>query len=99
MRWGRESVTKDETVLAWYIDFLQRQMILLNSLIEVESHSKWALVALVETMQRYFTVGEKQDQTEAESHRAKVKDILELLCEIDPKHVNRYRYLDANSGV
>lgn len=69
-------------------------MELLNSLIEVESHSKWALVALVETMQRSLSV--VGDAMESVSHRAKIRETLIFLCEIDAKHANRYRFLNYN---
>ena len=84
-------------MILWYTDFLLRQIGLLNSLIEVESHSKWALVALVETTQRYISVCPQREQAGAESHHTRIKDILHLLCEIDSKHINRYRYLGANN--
>jgi hypothetical protein len=86
--------------MAWYQEFLLRQLDLLNSLVEVESSSKWALVALVETMQRHLSVIPSEPSSEQaagiETHRAKIAELLQLLCEIDSKHANRYRYLSLN---
>lgn len=93
MRWGYESSNVDESVLSWFTDFLVRQIELLNSLIEVESRSKWALVAVVETMQRYLSVVVEDDNTA--QYCTKIKEVLLFLCEIDAKHINRYRYLGA----
>ena len=88
-----ESAENDSTVSEWYNDFLQNQIALLESLLEVESRSKWALVALVETMQRHLAVRPAGEDSAAET--VKIKASLQLLCEIDTKHINRYIYLGA----
>ena len=85
---------EDSDIKEWYKDFLNRQIELLDSLIEMESTTKWGHVALVETLQRLLVIiADCSNADVVTAQREKLKNSLQYLCEIDPRHSIRYHYM------
>ena len=93
LSWAQTTVDKKELPLEAFTEFLNRLLLLLNGVVEVEINCKWALVTLCEVI-RVITSIRKDIHLISDDILAQRRlDILKRLCELDSKHNQRYRYL------
>ncbi len=73
-------------------NLLQGQVGMVEELLQVEPDCKLAKIALTHIMELFIRRSEEGCEV-ADSYRDRRQEALELLCETDKMHVNRYRYL------
>ena len=86
-----------------WMKLLNSQITVMESLLEVEVTSKWAMTSLSMMLELLLKVLCSKDQLEGDSDTSVSQSIQELdekrqtllskLCQVDPFHVNRYKYL------
>ena len=92
--WARKQVAQQVVGVEWYIELLERQVNLIEDLLTVEETSKWALVSLSELLGLLVTAkSTTPDSSNLEAHVARRNQVLNILCEIDAVHAQRYHYL------
>jgi geranylgeranyl transferase type-2 subunit alpha len=95
-----QSSLRDDSVddLIWLFgEVLPRQLEVVRNLLTIEPNSKWAMNSLSAMLDARILLGGKlgldRYSVEMLEHANERRKILEKLCEIDPNHINRYKYL------
>ena len=88
----------------WFRSVLDQQISVMRGLLEVEANSKWAMSALTMMLELVlkFHYEDRSNGIFSDSSGSTVgaideerQQILLFLCEVDPYHVNRYKYLQG----
>lgn len=94
------SSSVDLSVVEWYSSMLKEQVDMMKGLLEVEEKCHWVMTCLVSLYLRILQVSplikSDVDNDSAETSGA-IKELLLRLCEVDPAHINRYKYLLKNN--
>ena len=99
LTWLQSSLPDDSVDdLIWLFgDVLPRQLEVVRNLLTIEPNSKWAMNSLSAMLDARILLGGKLglDRYSGEmlDHASERKKLLERLCEIDPNHINRYKFL------
>ncbi len=95
MRLAQNSVAKHILETDALNKFLQKLLRIVDELLAVESTCKWLLVAFCELIKALQVSALLPNQDEAVEWNRRRLETLKKLCEIDQKHVQRYKYMIA----
>jgi geranylgeranyl transferase type-2 subunit alpha len=98
--WAFENVKGDD--VDWLHDVLLRQIQIMRELSSIENESKWTLLTLAALILRYIKLKSGQILTVEHTEELNIMrneriDILNILCELDAIHKNRYIFLISNT--
>lgn len=95
--WSLTKYEESAKDLASFVEFLEKQISVVQALLEIEPGSRWAMNSLVFLLEILEQVRGKALSVEmARSTEESVlmrKVLLEKLVEVDPNHKNRYSYI------
>jgi geranylgeranyl transferase type-2 subunit alpha len=95
--WALKQFQEQQEDLQIYISSLEKQIVIVNSLLEIEPTSRWAmnsLIFLISQLQSTLSANQTfLSPTNMTDYLQKRRQLLEDLCSIDAIHTNRYRYL------
>lgn len=87
----RQKVRENQASMSLFKQILVKQIELIESLLELEDKCKLAMTALVDTIGFLLDVEDSNDDNSV--YRQRRVSLIHTLSEIDPMHINRYRYL------
>lgn len=95
--WSLAKYEESAKDLASFAEFIEKQLSVVQALLEIEPGSRWAMNSLVFLLDIAEQVRNKSSTVEilrtSEESVSMRKELLEKLIEVDPNHRNRYSYM------